>query len=227
MRRILTVAAHPDDEVLGCGAAMARHAAEGDEVYIAILGEGATSRVDKREAADMERVLALEHDARRAAAVMGAKEVFFSGFPDNRFDSLPLLEVVKAVEKLVSDLSPEIIYTHHGGDLNVDHQVTFRAVLTATRPKPGFPVRETLAFEVPSATEWSFGRLPPPFRPDVFLDVAGHLEKKLKALSCYPSELCEFPHPRSLKAVEAAAVRWGSVAGFHAAEPFELIRGLR
>ncbi len=227
MKRILTVAAHPDDEVLGCGGAMARHAAGGDEVYVAILGEGATSRAGSRESADMGKVRGLEADARRAADALGVKEVFFGGLPDNRFDSLPLLDVVKAVEKLVADLSPEIVYTHHGGDLNVDHQVVARAVLTATRPKPGHCVKEVLAFEIHSATEWGFGRVGAPFRPEVFVDIGGSLAAKLEALSRYPTEVCGFPHPRSLKAVEAAAVRWGSVAGFHAAEPFELIRSLR
>ena len=206
---------------------MARHAAAGDEVYVAILGEGATSREETRESADLGLVEGLKRDARNAAAALGLKQVFFSGLPDNRFDTLPLLDVVKVVEKLIADLSPEIIYTHHGGDLNVDHQVVSRAVLTATRPKPGFPVKEVLAFEVLSATDWSFGRIAQPFRPEVFVDIAGFVDAKLRALSLYPSEVCDFPHPRSLKAVEAAAARWGSVAGFHAAEPFELVRSLR
>jgi LmbE family N-acetylglucosaminyl deacetylase len=227
MKRILTIAAHPDDEVLGCGGAMARHAAEGDEVYVAILGEGATSRADQRGAADMRLVEGLKGDARRAAEALRVKEVFLHGLPDNRFDSMPLLDVVKIVEKRIADLSPHIVYTHHGGDLNVDHQVCFRAVLTATRPKPGFPVKEVLAFEVPSATEWGFGRVQAPFSPEVFVDISATLEAKLRALSQYPTEVCDFPHPRSPKAVEAAALRWGSVAGFPAAEAFELVRSLR
>lgn len=226
MKRILTVAAHPDDEVLGCGGTMARHAAEGDEVYVAILGEGSTSRSGTREAADKSLVDGLERDARAAAAAMGVRQVFFSGLPDNRFDTLPLLDVVKVVEKLVADLAPDLVYTHHSGDLNVDHQVCARAVLTATRPKPGFCVKEVLAFEVLSATEWAFDTIAP-FRPGIFVDIGAYLPAKLKAMSLYPTELCDFPHPRSLKALEAAALRWGSTAGFQAAEPFELVRGLR
>lgn len=227
MRRILTIAAHPDDEVLGCGGAMARHAAEGDEVYVAILGEGATSRADRRDSADASRVEGLKADARRAAAVLGVKEVFFHGLPDNRFDTLPLLDVIKIVERHIGDLSPSLVYTHHGGDLNVDHRICSQAVLTATRPKPETPVREVLAFEVPSATDWSFGRSGEPFRPCVFMDISATLESKLKALSFYPTEMCPFPHTRSLRAVEAAAVRWGAVAGFSAAEAFESMRSLR
>lgn len=227
MKRILTVAAHPDDEVLGCGGAMARHSAEGDEVYVAILGEGSTSREEKRESADMEMVAGLKRDARAAAAILGVKEVFFFGLPDNRFDTVPLLDVIKPIEKLIADLAPRIIYTHHGGDLNVDHQVTARSVLTATRPKPGIGVEEVLAFEVLSATEWGFGRIQHAFRPEVFINITGFLETKLKALSAYPTEVCEFPHPRSLEALRAAGLRWGSVAGFRAAEAFELVRCLR
>ena len=226
MKRILTVAAHPDDEILGCGATMARHAAAGDDVCIAILGEGATSRLGKREDAERAVLESLKFDARRAAAAVGAQEVRFLDFPDNRFDTVPLLEVVKVVEALIAEFRPDIIYTHHAGDLNVDHEITHRAVLTATRPKPGQAVKEVLAFEVPSATDWSF-KGEGGFHPNVFMDVGATLAAKLRALAEYRTEMCEFPHSRSLKAVEAAAVRWGSVAGCPAAEAFQLIRGLR
>jgi LmbE family N-acetylglucosaminyl deacetylase len=165
--------------------------------------------------------------ARRAADMVSAKDLCLHGLPDNRFDTLPLLKVVKIVEERIARLRPEVVYTHHGGDLNVDHQVTNRAVLTATRPMAGHPVRELYTFEVASSTEWAFQRLEPVFRPNVFVDVSRHLETKVRAMAAYQSESRAFPHPRSSEALVAAAARWGSVAGCAAAEAFELIRSVR
>lgn len=225
--KVLVVAAHPDDEVLGCGATAARLVAEGDDVHFAILGEGMTSRHAAREDADSEQLAALHRQAHSAAARLGVKSVVMHRLPDNRLDQVPLLDVVKVVEDLVERLKPEVIYTHHGGDLNVDHGVIHRAVLTATRPLAGQPVREIYAFEVPSSTEWAFQRLEPAFRPNVFVDVTRTLEAKIAAMECYGTEVRKFPHPRSSEALRAIAVRWGSVAGCGAAEAFELVRSIR
>ena len=131
--KVLVIAAHPDDEVLGCGATAARLVAEGKDVHFAILGEGMTSRHAAREDADSEQLAALHRQAHAAASKLGVKSVVMHRLPDNRLDQVPLLEVVKVVEELVERLKPEIIYTHHGGDLNIDHGVIHRAVLTATR----------------------------------------------------------------------------------------------
>jgi len=224
---VLVVAAHPDDEVLGCGGTMARLANEGQEVRIAILAEGMTSRYQQREQANQKKLSCLQSNAQQAADKMRAKELVLCKLPDNRLDTVPLLEVVKLVEDLIEKFNPAVIYTHHPGDLNVDHGVVHRAVLTATRPIPGQRVREIYAFEVPSSTEWAFQRLEPTFRPSVFVDISGTLETKVSALACYDTETRKFPHPRSPEAVRAIAMRWGSVAGFQAAEAFELIRSLR
>lgn len=223
----LVVAAHPDDEVLGCGATMARLAAEGENVVLAILGEGATSRYAQAADADRDEVASLAADSHRAADILGAKEVRLFGLPDNRFDTLPLLDVVKMVEGVIADVSPRFVYTHHGGDLNIDHQIVFRAVLAATRPVPGHQVAELYAFEVNSSTEWAFQRLHPVFCPSVFVDVTDTLDLKVKALEAYSTEVRPFPHPRSSEAVRAAALRWGSTVGVGAAEAFEPIRVLR
>jgi LmbE family N-acetylglucosaminyl deacetylase len=131
------------------------------------------------------------------------------------------------VEDVIEKLKPETIYTHHPGDLNVDHGVIHRAVLTATRPTAGQSVHEIYAFEVPSSTDWAFGSLQPVFRPNVFVDVAATLEAKIAAMACYQTEMREFPHPRSPEALRAVAARWGSVVGCHAAEAFELVRSVR
>lgn len=224
---ILVVAAHPDDEVLGCGGTMARLANEGHEVRIAILAEGMTSRYQQREQANQKQLQHLHNNAQQAAEKVHAKELVLCKLPDNRLDTIPLLEVVKLVEDLIEKFRPAVIYTHHPGDLNVDHGVVHRAVLTATRPIPGQRVREIYAFEVPSSTEWAFQRLEPSFRPSVFVDISATLETKVSALACYDTETRKFPHPRSPEAVRAIAMRWGTVAGFQAAEAFELIRSLR
>jgi LmbE family N-acetylglucosaminyl deacetylase len=225
--KVLVIAAHPDDEILGCGATAARLVAEGQEVHFAILGEGITSRHSQRENADAKQLSQLHKQAHDAAAKVGVKRVTLHKLPDNRLDTVPLLDVVKIVEELIDGFKPEALYTHHGGDLNIDHGVIHRAVLTATRPVAAHPVRDIYAFEVPSSTEWAFQRLEPVFRPNVFVDVSRTIEAKVAAMECYESEAREFPHPRSPQALRAAAMRWGSVAGCGAAEAFELVRSIR
>jgi LmbE family N-acetylglucosaminyl deacetylase len=223
---VLVVAAHPDDEILGCGGTMTRLTREGHEVRIAILAEGMSSRFAQREDADQKQLQRLHAQAQQAADKVGAKELILCKLPDNRMDTVPLLDVVKLVEDLVERFRPEVIYTHHPGDLNVDHGVVHRAVLTATRPAPGQCVREIYAFEVPSSTEWAFQHVEPLFRPNVFVDITETLETKIKALACYDTEMREFPHPRSAEALRAIATRWGSVVGLQAVEAFELIRSV-
>lgn len=224
---VLVVAAHPDDEVLGCWGAMARLVQEGQEVHIAILGEGATSRYQERDQADQSKVERLLGDSQQVADMIGAKQVLNYGLPDNRFDTLPLLDVVKIIEKLIVEIEPAVIYTHHPGDLNIDHGVVFRATLTATRPLPGCPVRDLFSFEIPSSTEWSFNTYQPDFRPNVFVDITETIEMKIKAMQTYKSESCSFPHPRSPESLRSTASHWGSVVGVEYAEAFELIRSIR
>ena len=224
--RILIVAAHPDDEVLGCGGTMSKLSQE-HEVHIGILGEGMTARQKRRVDVDAGELQELHAQAHAVGQLLGASSVLLEELPDNRFDEMPLLEVVKRVERWVNDLRPEIIYTHHSSDLNIDHVVTHRAVLTATRPMLGCSVMEIYAFEVPSSTEWSFNRFNPVFCPNVFVDISDTIERKVKAMESYESESRSFPHPRSPEALRAIAKRWGSVVGLQAAEAFELVRSVR
>jgi LmbE family N-acetylglucosaminyl deacetylase len=196
-------------------------------VHFAILGEGITSRHSQRADADAQQLSTLHRQAHAAAAKLGVKNVVLHKLPDNRLDTVPLLEVIKIIEDLVDRLRPEVIYTHHDGDLNVDHGIIHRAVLTATRPLEGQPVKEIYAFEVPSSTEWAFQRLEPSFRPNVFVDITRTLEAKISAMECYETEARKFPHPRSPEALRAIGMRWGSVAGCGAAEAFELLRAVR
>ena len=218
---VLVVAAHPDDKVLGCGATIARLAREGHSVYVTILGEGITARLPQPAKADPASLAKMPECSRRVAQLMGVKDISLHDLPDNRFDSLPLLDVIKLVEQSIERWRPTVIYTHHPGDLNIDHQVVNRAVLTAARPVPGQYVREVCMFEVPSSTEWAFQQLAPIFKPNVFVNIAATLALKLDGMKCYETEVREFPHPRSPEVLTAIARRWGSVVGCQAAEAFE------
>lgn len=227
MNTALTVAAHPDDEVLGCGGTMARLAEEGWQVHVLILAEGATSRAAARDRAGYQAELSdLARAAQAAAAALGIAGVRLLAFPDNRMDGVELLDVVKQVEAEIARLKPKRIYTHHRDDLNIDHRVVHDAVSAAVRPQPATCVREVLTFEVPSATEWRLAGSGLPFVPNVFVDIAHTLDKKRRALEAYAGEMRPFPHARSIEALENLA-RWrGASVGMTAAEAFQLARAL-
>jgi LmbE family N-acetylglucosaminyl deacetylase len=222
---VLCVVAHPDDEILGVGGTLARHAAEGDDVHVCILSDGVTSRYDDDDAADAE-IQQRRRRAERAAETLGAS-VSLYGYPDNSFDTVPLLDIVQTVETEIEDRSPDTVYTHHYGDLNVDHELTCRAVTTATRPLKDACVERVLAFETLSATEWSPPSPDNAFQPQHFVTVSDNLETKLDALEAYENELRESPHPRNVETVRQNAQVWGAKVGVDAAEPFEVIRELR
>ena len=225
--KTLIIAAHPDDEVLGCGGTIAKLAAEGEEVHILILATGLTSRVGFDIEKDADALQTHLERACRAGALLGAKAVNFAGFPDQKMDTLPLLEITHRIEAEIESIKPQTIFTHHGGDLNMDHIITFRATLTATRPMAGSVVRAVYAYEVPSSTEWAFQKFEPKFQPNLFHDITETLPKKIEAMQIYESEAREFPHPRSPQALQAIAYRWGSVVGLNAAEVFEIVREIR
>ena len=220
--KILIVAAHPDDEILGCGGTAARLAAEGHEIYTAILGEGITARDDTRDREKRETdITQLRTHIHEANHIIGVKEVFTYDFPDNRFDSVPLLDIVKAVEKLKLTLKPDIIFTHYEHDLNIDHRVTSRAVMTASRPMQGEIVKEIYSFEILSSTEWNY---PLTFSPNCFYDISATIGAKVAAMEKYPGELREYPHPRSLQGIRLNAQQWGMKTGFAFAEAFQVVR---
>jgi LmbE family N-acetylglucosaminyl deacetylase len=222
---VLVVAAHPDDEVLGVGGAVARHAESGDHVYALILAEGITARATMGCAQEKDGEIAtLQMAARKAASVLGAQPPRFAGLADNQMDTVPLLEIVKYVETAVAELEPTVVYTHHGGDLNIDHRITHQAVLTACRPIPESPVRAIYAFETASSTEWASPGMSMVFAPNHFVDIECQLARKLQALECYASEMRAFPHARSITAVESIARFRGTTVGVHAAEAFVSVR---
>lgn len=219
--RVLVVAAHPDDELLGAGGTIAVHADRGDAVLLAILCEGISVRYGP------EREAEVATQSRRAAAVLGVSDVYLGRLPEQKLDTLPLTEVIQEVETLVSDFRPEVVFTHFGGDVNRDHQILAEAVLVATRPYAAPSVREVLLFETPSSTEWGSPHVLPFFAPSVFVDVTATLERKIEAFLCYSAEVRPAPHPRSPEALRARAQHWGSLVNRPAAEPFALVRSLR
>jgi LmbE family N-acetylglucosaminyl deacetylase len=166
----------------------------------------------------------LRKEAENANKILGVKKIYTFGFPDNRFDTVPLLDIIKTLEKVKSKVQPEVVFTHHYGDLNIDHQITFKAVMTAFRPTKDESVKEIYSFEIPSSTEWNAPSSLTYFMPDYFVDVSKNLKVKINALKEYETELREFSHPRSLKAVELNAKQWGVKMGFEAAEAFKTIR---
>lgn len=219
---VLVLAAHPDDEVLGCGGTIAALAQAGHRVVVAILAEGITSRPDH----DPAEVLRLRETARNVGELLGAEHVELHGLPDNRLDMVPMLTLAQMVEDIVDRVQPDVVYTQHGGDLNVDHAALFRATLTATRPVQGCPVRAVYAYEVASSTEWAFGQFGG-FHPNAFVDITATLDAKLAAMALYETEGRAFPHPRSPEALTAQARRWGAAVGVGAAEAFAVVRELR
>lgn len=226
--RILAIAAHPDDEVLGCGATLAKHAKENDEVHILILAEGATSRATVRDREKwLHKISELKEASTEAGNILGASSVTLESFPDNRMDSCDLLDVIKVIEVSLDKYRPDIVYTHHAGDLNIDHCRVHEAVNVSCRPMPSSSVKTLLYFEVPSSTEWQPPGSAPAFSPSWFVDISQTLSLKLDALKVYQSEMREWPHPRSLEAVEHLA-RWrGATVGRTACESFVVGRNIQ
>ncbi|HIP35867.1 MAG TPA: PIG-L family deacetylase [Crocinitomix sp.] len=224
-KNILIIAAHPDDEVLGCFGTVARLIKEGYEAYTLILGEGKTSRDEERVVENHKDVIeGLNEEIQKANDIIGIKKVFVESFPDNRFDSVDLLDIIKVISKVKEEVMPDIIFTHYEHDLNIDHQITYKAVITATRPMEDECVKEIYSFEILSSTEWNY---PISFSPDTYYDINDTLDLKIKAMKAYSSELCEYPHPRSLEGIELNAKYRGMSVGKKAVEAFKNIRVLK
>lgn len=215
---VLAIVAHADDETLGCGGTLAAHAARGDLVHCLIVADGVTSRQGEA----LTDVAARDDAAARAMHTLGVNPPRRLAYPDQRLDTIALLDITQAIEAEIERCKPAIVYTHHADDLNKDHRVVAQAVLTALRPTPVQTVRAIYAFETLSATEWNYAA--PPFRPSRFVDISHTLETKMAALECYGDEMREFPHTRSREAVRALARLRGANVGVAAAEAFEILR---
>ncbi len=212
-RSVLVIAPHGLDEALGCGGTIARHADESDVVHVLVLFGDGTGRDTARRV-----------NAGKAARILGAQAPRFGGFPENRSDTVPLLEIVGAVERAIGEVRPEIVYVSHGGNLNVDHQTSFRAAATALRPAPGSPVHAILAYEILSSTDWAPPGIGEPFVPNRFVEITGQLERKLRALEAYGDEMRPAPHSRSVEGARRLAALRGQTVGVPAAECFGVLR---
>ena len=200
---ILVVVAHPDDEVLGAGGTIAKLSKDND-MYLCILGKGIASRggdnIDDRKEEMVKK-------AKKAAEIIGIKKVHFSDFPDQMYETVPLLEINKSIERIIDDLNPDMVLTHSNVDLNRDHRIVNESVLIATRPTKYQTVKKVITFEVPSSTEWNFNDS---FRPNLFVDISEYQKTKFKALHIYDTEMREYPHPRSRESIIARTMYWGS-----------------
>ncbi len=215
-KKILAVVAHPDDEVLGAGGTLCVHRDRGDSISILILANGEDSR---GSVSDPEKRFS---QARGVSDKLGAK-LFLENFPDNKFDTVSLISLAQAVEKVIAEVKPDVVYTHHIDDLNVDHRLTCGAVLTACRPQPNFCVSEILSFEVLSCTEWQIKdhRV---FKPNHYVDISKYVEEKKALMNFYGDELRKYPHPRSLEGIEILSKYRGIEVGLTGAEAFRVVR---
>lgn len=226
--RVLVVAAHPDDEILGCGGTILQHIGNGDLVHELIMAEGLTSRdAGKKRSEFKEQLEQLKDCTLLAARRMRVEHTRLCSFPDNRMDSIDLLDVVKEAEAEIEMFQPDVVYTHHWGDVNIDHRITHEAVVTACRSMPGCCVKRLLFFETCSSTEWQIKQESKVFLPNWFVNIEKTIDKKIEALHCYESEMREYPHPRSYEGVRALAAYRGLMAGCRFAEAFSLGRELR
>jgi len=226
-KRVLVVVAHPDDEILGIGATAFQLIHRNDCVVRAvILGEGLTSRSSDRNIDEWRKSLNKhQSNIKDAQRIIGYESVGIYNFPDNRFDSVPLLDIIKVIEKEKHEFKPDVIFTHHGGDVNIDHQRTFDAVITACRPLPDELVKTIIAFETMSGTEWRPSSDPRHFIPNMFVEIDEvSLKAKTNAMESYEFEKRDYPHPRSPEALRIRALMWGVANGMNMAEAFQLIR---
>lgn len=210
---MLVVAAHPDDELLGCGGTIALHALAGDRVTAVIVCEGESLRYGRGGQN-------LNAHTMSACAKLGVADIRLLGFADQRLDSITLVDIITPIEQIVREVRPHVVYAQYGGDINRDHELLFKAVLVATRPPEAY-IEGIYSFDTASSTEWAFPRT---FNPDTWVDISQTLDTKLAAMACYTSEVRTYPHPRSLEALEHRAKAWGNQSCLGAAEVFMTVR---
>lgn len=229
---VLVVSAHPDDETIGMAGTL-KQISKHHNVKVLFLSEGITSRrnpgyvslpkyeVTKEEMKKMHNEIMLrKNQAKKALQLLGIRKMRFLDLPNLELDQIPLLQIIKEIEKDIQEIDCDIIFTHHYNDLNIDHHVAYQATITAARPVPTSTVSKIISFEIPASTDWNH---PYKFNSNLYVDISKQLDTKLKALAAYKYEIKQFPHPRSKEATIAVAKRWGSLSGYEAAEAFEVI----
>ncbi len=213
MSKVLVIAAHPDDELLGCGGTLIRHVDNGDEVQSVIMCEGESLRYDGQEVHQHEATI-------EAARIIGITKTNRFDFPDQRLDKFSLVDLITPIERVVDSFRPDIVYVQFGGDINRDHALTFEAASIALRPTADY-VKEIYTFYTVGSTEL---KTPGEFNPNVWVDIEGQIDRKLQAFACYKSELREYPHPRSIEGVRNVAAFYGNQCCLRYAEAFMLMR---
>lgn len=221
MNKILVIVAHADDEAIGMGGTIAKHAQNGDQINLITLTNG----VGSREEAASKDIELRQKSLKQAMKILGVTHHFGFDFPDNQLDCIPLLEIVKKIESVLFSYQPNMVYTHFYHDLNIDHQIAHRATMTACRPIPTSSIQSILSFPVRSSSEWQSASIAQA-NPNYFVDITGFESLKNQALLAYQQELRDFPHSRSLKAIEAQQIECGARIGVSAAEAFYLERGV-
>lgn len=216
--QILIIVAHGDDEVLGCGGTIAKHSSQGDQVHLLIVSDGESAREKDKEI--ISKIDKRIEATKKAGEILGIKSFNFLGLSDNRLDKYQRLEIIKSIESFIKKINPEIIYTHHFGDLNIDHEIVFESVATACRPYQNNNVKKIFSFEVLSSTEWQLNTNTKIFMPNYFVNISKFIINKKEAMKCYQMELRDWPHPRSLKGIESLAEYRGLQSGFNYAEAF-------
>ena len=219
--KVLVIAPHPDDEVLGCGGAIVKHVSEGDEVYLCIVTKAYPPEWSENEIRERR------DEVLRVNKILGIKKTYFLDLPTVKLDTIPQKELNDVIGQVVNKVQPGIVYIPHRGDANRDHRLVFEAAMVATRPKPGVTVSKVLCYEALSETEWAAPFVQNAFMPNVYADISAALEVKLKAMSEYRLELKACPHPRSLETLTALAQMRGAAVGVAAAEAFMLVREIR
>ncbi len=222
-KKVLVVAAHSDDDALGCGGTLLKLANQGHEIHAIYFTDGVSSR--KKDKDLEKKIFNRKKDSVKASKILGIKSIQNLSYPDNQLDTIPLLKITRNIEKAINTIKPDILFTHYENDLNIDHQIIFKAVMTATRPKPKTKIKKIFLFETLSSTEWKYSiKKKQQFNPNYFVDISKTINKKIKAFSCYKNEVCDWPHPRSLKGIKTLAMYRGQSVGIKFAEAFYLLR---
>ena len=224
MKKILVVAAHPDDEILGCGATLLKSTSKGAKVKTVIVSEGVTSRKIKNSAVKIRQIKDRHNASIKAHSFIKGCKLVNLNFPDQKLDTVSMLTITQKIETEIEKFNPNIIYTHHHGDLNLDHRIVNNATLTACRPFPKSNIEQIFTFEIPSSTDWQVQGSNEYFVPNYFNDVSRFMDKKIKMLKKYKFEMRKWPHSRSFENVKYLAKTRGATAGCEAAEAFRLIR---
>jgi len=226
MKKIMVIAAHPDDELLGCGGTLLFYKKKGYEIKIIFLSDGESSR-DQKKDTEKKLITEREKQAKKVSKLCKFYPPVFGKFPDNRLDSINLLQIIKFIEHEIKKFKPEIVITHNEEDLNIDHRITCKAVVTATRPSTKTFVKTIYCFETPSSTENNFSKVKVRFNPNLYIDISKFIEQKIKLLKIYKNEIRKYPHSRSLKAIKILAKYRGIQIGINYAEAFYILRELK